>query len=470
MPTDVIASDVSATGADVTEIIATAVDAPLTVLLRTSGATTIARGPGLSWRAQDGPEESVGAAEQVLRTVHQLTQSQERITDALVATQDRLAALRALIGVPIDSLEDDSALTEMLAEALELTGSDCAVLAHGDSALIVGDAQVSGRLRQVMTLPSGRPGSGPEPIPLPGGAAVITPVDEPERHAFLGLAREGPPYSTGDLQLIDAVVAATGKLLTLTRMHRHGVQRARIEQEHQLASSLAQAILPTTPPRLEGAQVFATSIPAGIAGGDFITFDVLDGVLWFAVGDVAGKGLPAAIVMTRAVSAARIAFHTHAEDDPAGALDAVDEELFDYLSAVGLFVTMVLGAYRPGSEAVRLCNAGHSPVLSSVDGVITAVPPSTPPLGVIRGLRGRTQTVPLGPGDLLVLGSDGLVEQENAIGGLFGYDRLQGSVAACSALPVADLGERLLADVSDFAAGTAPSDDRTLVLLRAAAS
>jgi len=89
---------------------------------------------------------------------------------------------------------------------------------------------------------------------------------------------------------------------------------------------------------------------------------------------------------------------------------------------------------------------------------------------VIRGLRGRTQTVPLGPGDLLVLGSDGLVEQENAIGGLFGYDRLQGSVAACSALPVADLGERLLADVSDFAAGTAPSDDRTLVLLRAAAS
>ena len=87
MPTDVIASDVSATGADVTEIIATAVDAPLTVLLRTSGATTIARGPGLSWRAQDGPEESVGAAEQVLRTVHQLTQSQERITDALVATQ-----------------------------------------------------------------------------------------------------------------------------------------------------------------------------------------------------------------------------------------------------------------------------------------------------------------------------------------------------------------------------------------------
>jgi len=76
--------------------------------------------------------------------------------------------------------------------------------------------------------------------------------------------------------------------------------------------------------------------------------------------------------MTRAVSAVRVAFHNQAEDEPAAALGTVGDELFDYLSGVGSFVTMALGSYRPGGGLVHLANAGHSPSLSVADGRVCA--------------------------------------------------------------------------------------------------
>ena len=448
------------------EVIATGVDAPLTLLLRASGSPRIERGPGLTWGAHDRTVATVRAAEQVLDTVSRLTQSQHRLTEALIENQDRLTALRALIGVPIDSLDDDSALTMMLTEALELTDSSGAVLVRGDAVLTVGDPQSVSELRQRIRALSPPP-AAPSSLEFSRGTAVVAALLSPDGDAALGLSRgPGRQYSTGDLQLVEAVVAATEKLMTLTRMHRIGVQQATIEREHQYASSLAQAILPTAPPVLAGLDVFAEVIPANLAGGDFIAFEVLDGVLWFAVGDVAGKGLPAAIVMTRAVSAARVAFHTAAENDPAGALAAVGEDLYDYLHAVGIFVTMVLGAHRPGSGVVHLCNAGHSPVISMVDRQTSWVPPSMPPVGVLRGVTGRNQSLPLDVGNVLVLGSDGLTEQEDPAGAMYGYDRFERKIVDLSALSLRNMGTRLIQDVTGFARGTAPSDDRTLVLFR----
>ncbi|MGS0683844.1 PP2C family protein-serine/threonine phosphatase [Nakamurella sp. GG22] len=395
------------------------------------------------------------------------TGSQERLTEALIRTQDRMDALRALIGIPVDSLDDTKALIMMLTEALELTNSDCAVLLTSDETLIVGSDTLATGLQHRM-VPADVVDGGPQPIEFPDGTAVVVALHDGDAPAALGFARGSDlRYSTGDLQLIDAVVAATDKLLTLARMYREGIARATIEREHQLASTLAQAVLPAGPPKLAGVELFAKVIPADVAGGDFIAFEVLDGVLWFVVGDVAGKGLPAAIVMTRAVSAARVAFHSHSHDDPAGALAAVSDELHDYLSGVGLFVTLVVGAHRPGSGVVHVCNAGHSPVVSVADGVASPIPPSMPPIGVVRGRTGRNHAVLLGPGSVLVLGSDGLSEQQDPAEALYGYPRFGQQIAALAGLTVDEMGERLIADVIAFAKGAPPSDDRTLVLLKA---
>lgn len=388
------------------------------------------------------------------------------VVEALIASQDQLAALRALIGVPIDSLDDNTALESTLHEALELTDSQCAVFVRGELVMEVGAGAQLVQLRQRLTCGAPLTRTEPHPVEMSVGSAVIASLGDGVRQGRLGFARcTGTRYSTGDLQLIEAVVAAVDKLTSLTDLHRRGVLRAAVDREHQLASTLAQANLPTAPPSLDGVDVFATSIPASLAGGDFIVFEILQGVLWFAVGDVAGKGLPAAIVMTRAVSAARVAFHTHAEDDPASALDAIGDELFDYLSGVGLFVTMAVGTYRPRSGVVHLANAGHSPLLSVADGVISGIPPSMPPIGVVRALRGRTQLIRLGPDDILVLGSDGLAEQENPAGELYGYDRLLRRVEQWARFTVNELGDEIMNDVDKYAGGAPASDDRTLVVL-----
>jgi serine phosphatase RsbU (regulator of sigma subunit) len=409
--------------------------------------------------------ETISGMEQA-RVISRLLQSEERLTAALVDSQDRLAALLALIEVRVDSLDDNRALSAMLEEALELTDSDGAVLTRGDGTILVGSHPSTAELRTCMATQT-NPTHGPRTIDIAGAAAVVAVLGDAESPATLGLIRRsGRHYSTGDLQLIDAIMSATDKLLMLTRLHRLAMQRAAVDREHQVASSLAQAVLPVQPPVMNGIDVFAETIPANLAGGDFYVFEVRDGVLWFAVGDVAGKGLPAAIVMTRAVSAARVAFHTHPADDAAGALAAVGDELFDYLHAVGLFVTMALGSYCPGSGVLHLCNAGHSPILSLAGRRKTAVPPSTPPIGVIPGAKGRTQAIPFEFGSILVLGSDGLTEQEDPDGRLYGYERFEEKVVELSHLPLRTMGARLMRDIARHASGTPASDDCTLVLLR----
>jgi len=402
--------------------------------------------------------------------VGRLQQTVQGLTGALIDSRDQLAALRALIGVPIGSLDDDTALRLMLTEALELTGSDCAVLVRGDAVLVVGPGPEAAELRDRLTNRPAVAGPGPRPIELSVGGAVVAALGGTAGgHGCLGLARcPGPHYTTGDLKLVNAVVAAVDKLLTLTDLHRRAVQRAAVDREHQLASSLAQAMLPAAAPALAGAQVFARCVPARLAGGDFMVFDVVDGVLWFAVGDVAGKGLPAAVVMTMAVSAARVAIRGCPDGDPAAAVRAVGADLFDYLSGVGLFVTLAVGCYRPGSGWVQVANAGHSPIVTLTGGTVAAVPPSMPPIGVIRAMTGRTQRVRLTGNDLLVLGSDGLTEQDNGTGALYGYDRFHRAVADLAHLPVDRIGERLFAEVNQHAGNTPASDDRTLVVLREA--
>ncbi|GGM00627.1 PP2C family protein-serine/threonine phosphatase [Nakamurella endophytica] len=412
-----------------------------------------------------GPD-SLSVLDRAWELVRSLEESRNRVVEELVDSNDRIADLRALIEVPVGSLDEDSALQTILDVAVELTRSDCAVLLHDGAVTSVGDAAAVGTLtRRMAGLPAGLVAE-PRSVPIFGGTAVVGACG-PVTGAVLGVARlGGPEYSTGDLQLIEAVVAAAEKMVTLTRLHRAGVQRAAIEREHQLACTLAQAVLPTSPPDVPGLRIFTHTSPARQAGGDFIAFENVGGALWFAVGDVAGKGLPAAVVMTRAISAVRVAFHTHADDDPAGALAAVGRELYDFLSDIGLFVTMTIGVHRPGRPAALLCNAGHSPVLSWAGDRCSTVPATMPPLGVVPDSRGRTQAVPLGREDLLLIGSDGLVDQQGPTGAQFGYDTLEQVFAESAALPVDVLGPALLAAVDQHADGTAASDDCTLVLLR----
>ncbi len=426
--------------------------------------------------AAPAPDETLlRAAAEIRRTVGTLTEAADGMTDALVTSQDRLLALRALTRVNVDTLGTDGGTERVLDEALALTDSDAVVLLSEDGSVHVSGDDVAAAELVLRLAAAAESDHAPGLWPTDNGRTVIVRLTESAGHRLvLGfLRRDGAQFDTGDLGLIEAVASATEMMHTLTRLHLQGIRRATIEREHQFASSLAQAVLEAPIPLMDELDVFASSTPASLAGGDFMTFMEVDGVLWFAVGDVAGKGLPAAMVMTRAVSAARVAFLTHRPDDAVGALLAMGRELYDYLDEVGLFVTTVLGAFHPDTGLLHLSNAGHSPVLTITGEGVATVPASAPPLGILPAPAARGFSYTLRPGDALLLGSDGLAEQENGTGELFGYERFRQLCTAAAGIhdgsvtaSADDLGRTLIAAVAAFADGTAPSDDCTLAVIR----
>ena len=138
---------------------------------------------------------------------------------------------------------------------------------------------------------------------------------------------------------------------------------------------------------------------------------------------VAGKGLPAAMLMNRAVGACRVAFLAHRDGTVVDVFTRIEEQLFDHLDEAGLFLTLAVGVVDEATCAVTLVNAGHSPVVLVRDETVAAVPSTVPPLGIVRGRTPSASTFVLGARDRLFVGTDGLVDQSAPDGELFGYDR-----------------------------------------------
>ncbi|MEV4639863.1 PP2C family protein-serine/threonine phosphatase [Actinoplanes sp. NPDC049548] len=423
--------------------------------------------------------EAVVAAQHVLQLLDLHEQAEEELTDALVAAQDRLLALYDLTRVQAESRDHAEAHKRTAAAVLTSTECDSGVLAGGGLLYRAGDEAHFPILTRIAEEAVARGLTEPAVWPDAPTPTMVAPVPVSTSPALaIAITRtRGPAFDTGDVKLVAAVAAVIGGLVNLTRLHQSEVERAQLEQEHQMASALAQAVLSTEPPQVPGAEVYAECVPANLAGGDFFTFAPRDGALWFAVGDVAGKGLPAAMIMTRAVTAIRNACVAGRSDDPADVVNQVNEELFGYLVDAGRFITMAVGRYLPGSGHVDVCNAGHSPLARADRSGVTVIPPATLPIGALSTVDARSLRLPFDEGDLLVLGSDGLAEQQDPRGRLFGYERFLTAVGrAHEALSYgrrhddvpAQVARRLFDEVAQHAADTQPDDDCTLVVLRAA--
>jgi serine phosphatase RsbU (regulator of sigma subunit)/CHASE2 domain-containing sensor protein len=247
--------------------------------------------------------------------------------------------------------------------------------------------------------------------------------------------------------------------------------RARIDGELQAARDIQLGILPDAVasfPREPRFQLAASIEPARTVGGDLYDFFMLDADrLFFHIADVSGKGIPASLFMsiTKALTKSVALRAGHGD---AKLLTQVNRELArDNRGA--LFVTAFAAVLDAGSGELRYWTAGHdTPYL------VDSEPPrqldrsqSGPPLCVLEGFEYPQQQVRLAPGSSLVLFTDGVPEAENARGELYGKERLESCLGALP--PDADAGrvlQAVRADVAQFVAGAAASDDVTLVVLR----
>ena len=236
--------------------------------------------------------------------------------------------------------------------------------------------------------------------------------------------------------------------------------------EIAVARQVQLALLPARDPDIAGFATFSHSRPANDVGGDLI--DYLDnpapGVVGVALGDVAGKGLGAALLM------AKLQAILHAIAPGCPTLPDLGAHLNRVLFRDGLdnrFATLVYAEVPIGGGPLRILNAGHNPPLvARAGGALETIEPGGLPLGMFADSEYTAGGVDLEPGDLLLLYSDGLVEARNAAGEEFGFDRLRRRAPALRDLPPAQAGRMLLEEVDTFLDGGKPQDDLSIILIR----
>jgi serine phosphatase RsbU (regulator of sigma subunit) len=250
------------------------------------------------------------------------------------------------------------------------------------------------------------------------------------------------------------------------------VDKERLEADLEVARSIQQRLLPQGSPIVAGADVAGVSIPSRVVGGDlfyFLPFE--EGRLGLAVGDVSGKSVPAALLMSNVLAVLRAEAQIGVAVDES--LSRINRLIAEQVEP-NRFVTLFYGVVDRPSETVRYASAGHNPpLILRADGTAVWLHHGGTPLGVVADTKYRAATERFTKGDVLVLYSDGVTEAEaeSASEQLFGESRLvdavAGAMAKARSATATEILEAVLESLHRFTGGQPASDDRTLVVVRA---
>lgn len=243
-------------------------------------------------------------------------------------------------------------------------------------------------------------------------------------------------------------------------------REAAIDRELDIARNIQMSMLPVQGP-VAGKEIdlFGMLTPAKAVGGDLYDYFVRDNQLYFCIGDVSGKGVPAAMVM--AVTSALFRSLSDGESSPAQVVSGLNENQSNRNESL-MFVTLFFGILDLSSGKLRYCNAGHdAPLIIGPDGSVEMLEvESNLAVGVMPGWEFVEQEVTLKPGSMLFLYTDGLTEAENPVHALFGMDRiLEEARKDCRQRP-ADFVASMNTAVHKFVDGAEPSDDLTMLAIR----
>lgn len=304
------------------------------------------------------------------------------------------------------------------------------------------------------------------------GSQLLLPVRA--RSELLGIISLGPkrseePYSTSDLRLLQSVATQTAFALENSQLAaavaREVSQRERFARELEIAKEVQEQLLPKKPPAVPGLDYAGICFPAQSIGGDYFDYFSGDGCLYFAVGDVAGKGIPAALLMASVQSSLRGLIHGGVRD-LGEALKRLNRLIYPAIPR-NRFATLFFGRYSPDSQRVEYACAGHNaPLLLRADGKPEWLGVRGLALGLTAQSGYATGQVTLGAGDVLAIYSDGITEAMNPRLEEFGEQGLAAALDAAHSLPAHAAITTVVETVRHHAAGAAQHDDMTLMILR----
>lgn len=242
----------------------------------------------------------------------------------------------------------------------------------------------------------------------------------------------------------------------------------RLRKELEMCRRIQSELLPRAPMRSRFAEVQGVSIPARELGGDFFNyFDLPGGEIALLMGDVAGKGVPAALLMANLQATLRARLPI--ESDLASFAASLDREVEQSTDSQS-YLTLFLGVLDPSRATLRFVNAGHQiPILVRKGGRLELLGPTGRPIGLLSGGGYSERVVGVEAGDCIFLYTDGLVDAENAAGHEFGVKRLEAVLARAAAESPEAMLARVESAVQAHRGGTEAPDDAAMLVLRVGA-
>ncbi|MBK7935396.1 MAG: SpoIIE family protein phosphatase [Acidobacteria bacterium] len=307
-------------------------------------------------------------------------------------------------------------------------------------------------------------------IVLQGIRSVLAvPLSVDERNVFGLIYADSPTYESTfkeeHLDILTTLASVASIRVENASLMDERLNRERMERELELATEIQQRFQPAGPPTVDGYEFQGISFSCYEIGGDY--YDFLprhDGKMMVALGDVSGKGTEAALLMSslHAEMNAQVAAKTPLED----MVVSINKYLTENTPA-NRFITLFTAELDAASGGLKFINAGHNPpLIGRADGTIEQLASGGLPLGIMPFAEYEVGTAGLGPGDVLVIYSDGVSEANNINEDEFGMGRLTAVISANVGRSASGIRDKVESALSEFTGTAAPNDDITLVIVK----
>lgn len=268
----------------------------------------------------------------------------------------------------------------------------------------------------------------------------------------------------GILALIVGLITYTYEQMR-NQIEREARERGKFENEMRIARDIQTELLPKTFPKIDGIDIFGFSVPARHVGGD--CFDVIridDHRLAVTIGDVSGKGTPAAILMANVQAAVRALSESGVKASLL--IERVNRLVHGYTEE-STFITFFYAVLDTRSHELVYVNAGHNPpCVLRANGSREYLETGGLVIGIVPTAEYSAGRAVLSQGDSLVLYTDGVTEATNPNDEMYGEERLEELLVLHRHSPARDIEERVYTSIKDFTAGAAQTDDLTMVIVK----
>jgi serine phosphatase RsbU (regulator of sigma subunit) len=287
----------------------------------------------------------------------------------------------------------------------------------------------------------------------------------------------GPPYSSSAARIAHNLTAVVGFTFVVYVIQRYVRQREQLDrtvrqqrdqllQDVALAAQVQRMFLPIHRPSIRGLEIAGVMQPARGVSGDYYDYIPVDEhTIQIVIADVAGKGVPAALLMS--ATAAAVQLEVREKRDMLEMVNRLNSGLHS-LSDSNRYVTLLLADIDAHSKSLRYVNCGHNPALLFQAETNDVVPMNSScfPIGMFDNLACTINPAKLNAGDVLVLYTDGVTEAENSLGEEFGLERLSDLIRRGHMLSADGLMTHILESVRDFSRDVGFEDDATILVVK----